>query len=104
MSQAIKYYILNYFSDTDGLCTLDVNMSGCNEETTDPALVIFHEYAENSDFCQKKCLAHPDCSKAFFSPDAKLCVYLKDNCSDSSEEGFMKGLVYNCSTKKGDLD
>ena len=99
-----------YFSESDiplkseDFCTLDANIAGCNELDADPASVIAAEDAENSVFCQKRCLAHPDCSKTFFSLDRKVCVYLKDNCSDSPGEGFLKGLFYNCSTKKGELD
>ena len=89
---------------SDGFCTLDANIAGCNELDADPTSVIAAEDAENSDFCQKRCLAHPDCSKTFFRLDRKVCVYLKDNCSDSPGEGFLKGLFYNCSTKKGELD
>ena len=87
----------------DESCSLDTNIPGCNQEKTDEALVISIDENATSDSCQKKCLAIPDCSKAFFSQKYKVCVYLKDNCtpSSSSEDA---GLFYNCSKKTGQLN
>ena len=87
----------------DGKCFLDANISGCSYETTDPELIISFEKAENADFCHKRCLAHPDCSKTFFSPEDKACVYLKDICGVSSKPEH-SGLFYNCSKETGLLN
>ena len=86
-----------------GNCYLDESIAGCSYEATDPELVISSEQAENADFCKKRCLAHPDCSKTIFrtiSPEIRVCVYLKDICGVSSKPED-SGLFFNCSKKTG---
>ena len=87
---------------TDGICVLDANIAGCSENT-DPTLIISMEDGESSDVCQKKCLAIADCSKTYFHPTDKTCVYLKDTCSVSSKTTDA-GFFYHCSKKTGQLN
>ena len=93
----------NDIETIDGVCYVDENIAGCSPEMTDPTLIISMSFGESSDFCQKKCLAIPECSKVFFYPYNKACVHLKDNCSVSSlpEDA---GFFYNCSKKTGQLN